>query len=378
MLSFQLIPVAFAQAANQGQQAVEVAHSAGSDFATLLGKGLLGITIFAVAMLFAVVVRNKVKNYIEAKAGEQHKNLVILYSRMAFIVVAIAGGLVGMLAAGIPIELFTGGLGLGIGFAIKGPIENFFAGTVLLTQDKFNVGDTVEIQGRSGKIVDVSSRATTIRGWDGEEITIPNSTFINEVVVCRSRGEKRRHKIRFDVAYGTDIELASEIILDVIRRHPDVEPAPEPSVLTKEIGAFSIFLSAKFWTASKDVAWWKVKSDITRKIFEELTRAGVSIPYPVQTLNVDAFSSGLLASDSSLIDRVAAIEALKPKKLFDMTPRTETNPAPAFSALPAEPVAIPAAPAPAAAPATPTEPAAEPKPIFAENPVATAPSQPAV
>ena len=310
------------------------------NFLSLLGTGLLLLAFLFISLALGFFASYSVRKAIEKRVGDTHKELVILYGRVAFFLVATCGALISFILVGIDLTLFSGALGLGIGLAIKVPLENFIAGIILLTHDRFNIGDIVDIGDTKGTIIDISGRATTLRGFNGEEITLPNSEMLSKTVTCFTRNPVRRHQVKIGIGYKSDIEHAKKLIADVLKKHTAIEVTPAPMILVSEVAASSINISIAFWTVSRGCKWWLVKSDVTRDIFNALTAAHIDIPYPVQTLRVDTDSSDILSSadifkgSQHLMDNLKKIEAQK------LTPTPTPTPAPA--------------PAPAPAPVTPT------------------------
>lgn len=305
-----LIATAFAATQAVGEESTGIS--------AFLGKAVFAGIIFVASFVIATILRSWVQKMIRKKQGDRHQELVILYGRIAFTSVLVIGAIVGLTLVGAPLEYFSGGIGLGFAFALKDILINFFSGIILLSNDKFNLGDFIIVdpdsQGKSstmGTIVDIKSRATSLRAIDGGEITVPNANMINAKVTCYTKNPIRRHEISIGVGYGANLKEASELILEIIKANKDVEPEPEPIVLAAEVGESAVTLSARFWIDSK-AKWWIVKSELTQNIFNTLQEVGIDIPYPVRTLRVDKDSSDLLANQSHLLENLEKIKANKP------------------------------------------------------------------
>lgn len=267
-----------------------------SFFPEVVFQSFLAILIFSGFLIGAFVLRTWVRSVIYKKQGDQHEEVAILYSRITFSVTLVVGFFLALIVAGAPLEWFSGGIGLGLAFALRPILANFFAGIILLTNDKFNLGDVIEMDsGEIGRIVDIQSRATSIRLLDHSELTIPNTVMLSTKVRCYTKGSFRCHEIEIGVGYATDLKQAEKIILQTLNEYEDIEKEPAPFVLVQKIASSAVIFKVRFWLASKGLKWWLIKSDVLRAIFENLKQAGVEIPYPVQTLRVDSQSSELLA-----------------------------------------------------------------------------------
>lgn len=293
----------------------------------------VGIIMFVLTFFLATFLRSWVQRVIRARQGEGHEEVRVLYGRMTFTITLIIGITVSLIIMGAPLEWFSGGVGLGVAFALQSFIANFFAGVVLLSNNKFNLGDFVIVNPDSsgssstaGRIVDIQSRATSIRAPDGSEITIPNSQMISSVVKCYTRNPIRRHEVLMSVGYGCNLKEACELTEKVVKANPSIQPEPAVVVLVDSLADSSVTLKIRYWTESK-IKWQVVKSEVTRDVFNALTEAGIDIPYPIQTLRVDDASSDLLAKNSHLLDKLSMIEAAKnaqktpAQKVFTPTPQ---------------------------------------------------------
>jgi len=277
----------------------------------IFGKIIAAVVIVVVTFVLATLLRNWIHRIIRKKQGDRHKEVMILYGRIVFTTTLVVGIIIALTIVGAPLEYFSGGVGLGIAFSLKEVLVNFFSGIVLLSNDKFNLGDFVILDdGTGGTIVDIQSRATSLRAIDGGEVTIPNSLILSAKVKCYTKNPIRRHAIEIGVGYGANLKVAAELIKKTLKANENVEPEPEPMVLVNEIADSAVILQARFWTESK-TQWWVIKSDLTREIFNALNKAGVDIPYPVQTLRVDKDSSDLLAENPHFLENLKEIELQK-------------------------------------------------------------------
>ncbi len=68
--------------------------------------------------------------------------------------------------------------GFALGFALKDAISNLVAGIMMALYKPIKLGDTVEITGSKGVVVDLNLRYITIKA-DGMTHLIPNSLLLN-------------------------------------------------------------------------------------------------------------------------------------------------------------------------------------------------------
>ena len=130
---------------------------------------------------------------------------------------ALLSGILG--AAGI--------VGLAIGFTVRDTVENFITSIMLSIRQPFRPNDTVEIEGDTGKVIRLTSRATILLSFDGNHIRIPNSTVFKSRIVNFSRNAERRFTLELGVASDTDLAQARALTLGILEGLPFVLPAPK-------------------------------------------------------------------------------------------------------------------------------------------------------
>ena len=96
---------------------------------------------------------------------------------------------------------------------------------------------------------------------------------------------KIRVVVNFGVAYGSDIDEVTDVILNALKGIKDICEDPEPSVVCYEMADFALNFQAKFWVPSYSDQYGK-QIEATRLVYNTLNSAGLDIPFPTQTLYV--------------------------------------------------------------------------------------------
>jgi len=176
----------------------------------------------------------------------------------------------------------AGVAGIAIGFAAKDTLSNFISGMFLYTDNTFKIGDTIEIDGKIGTVIDIHTRKTVIKGFDNKIITIPNAKTAESIVVNYSSQPTRRVGVPIGVAYEANLEKAEKIILDIIKKDEDFLDDPKPSVVVTKFGDFSVDLEARGWIKNKGFLDKKVK--LMKQIKIAFDKNGIEIPYPKRVM----------------------------------------------------------------------------------------------
>jgi small-conductance mechanosensitive channel len=184
-------------------------------------------------------------------------------------------------------------LGVGIGFALKDLLSNFIAGIMNLTQKKFKIGDTIKIGDILGKIIEIETRTTQIKSFDGTLLVIPNAQMITAIIENFSAHEMRRVSFEVGVHYSTPLHESIELAIASVKKHRKVMPEPATNVIATEFGDSAIILKVLFWVEST-ASWLQIKSEVIQQLKLDFDAAGVEIPFPIRTLTLDANDNNLM------------------------------------------------------------------------------------
>ncbi len=295
---FAIVETALAQTAATTPSTTSKVAEVGSDLLDTALKIFVVIVVFIVALLVArLIVYRVIESVRKNHSEEEHKEMLVLASRLIYITFAVTG-----IAIGLGVTDMFGGLGwlfgavgLGIGFSLQNIIGNFVAGITLLMQRKMKIGDYVEINQYKGVITNIGSRTTTLHDFDGTDVLVPNLEFFNKYVRIYTANTYRRIYVEIGVGYDTDFPKAYEKIFEILKRYPDVEQEPPPDILCDQIKDSTVNIMIRWWIRS-NFGWWTLQSNVLRDVFVELQSIGVDISFPVQTLRVDAHESDALYS----------------------------------------------------------------------------------
>lgn len=172
-----------------------------------------------------------------------------------------------------PLLAAVGGVALGAGMALQGPVSNFGAGLSLILTRPFKVGDTIEVQGCAGVVTDISLAATRLKAEDGEDIVIPNKQVVGEI--HRNSFANRIVEGSIGVAYSTDPRRASDIVAATLREVADVAAEPAPQVGIDSFGETAITIAYRYWAPSR--RYFETRHAVNAAVYGALVAAAVDI-----------------------------------------------------------------------------------------------------
>ncbi len=177
-----------------------------------------------------------------------------------------------------------GGMGVGLGFALKDTINELFCGLSLL-MGRVHLHDYIECDGVRGKIVDVGMRTTTIDTLDGSVIAFPNSQLLSKNFKNLSKSHNwELCTLRVGVGYGTDVERARKVILECLEPVREKISYKEPVVLLGNFGDNSVDLDIKLWILTKEKS--ALLADIRERIYKTFDKENIEIPFPQRDVHI--------------------------------------------------------------------------------------------
>jgi small-conductance mechanosensitive channel len=184
------------------------------------------------------------------------------------------------------VSVLAGAFGVGIGFGLQSIVNNFVSGLILLFERPIHVGDTVDVGNLQGTVRRIGIRASVIHTGAGADIIIPNSHLVTDRVTNWTLSDRlRRVDLPIGVNYGADPKKVIELLEQVARAHKDVLPEPAPRALFMAYGDSSINFELRVWPSHFNQAA-QVKSDLASAIYDAVSAAGMSFPFPQREVRV--------------------------------------------------------------------------------------------
>jgi small-conductance mechanosensitive channel len=137
--------------------------------------------------------------------------------------------------------VFSGAIGVGIGFGLQKVVSNLISGVILLLDRSIKPGDVIEIDGTYGSVATLNARYVSVLTRDGKEYLIPNEELITERVTNWSfSNDLIRQHVKFGISYLADPHRAIALALEAARDVPRVLTNPQPVCLLVEFGDSSV------------------------------------------------------------------------------------------------------------------------------------------
>lgn len=266
-----------------------------SAYKLTIGHLLLAALVLVGAKLFILFLQRTVlKRFFEKRNVDMGRRYTIV-TLLKYVVYTIAI-LWALSLVGIQFSVLLGGaaaLLVGIGLGLQQTFNDLISGIILLSERTIEVGDIVKVDGIVGTVRKIGIRTSKVDTRDDFTIIIPNSKLVIDNVVNLSHNRNpTRFQVTVGVAYASDVELVTSILLQAANEHKKVLKNPAPKVQFKDFGNSSLDFDLHFFTYEY-LRIEFVKSDIRYRITELFRQHKVEIPFPQRDLwlrNAEVFS----------------------------------------------------------------------------------------
>ncbi len=199
---------------------------------------------------------------------------------LTIILIILTVGTLGVNTTSLAAILAAGGMA--IGMALSGTVQNFAGGIMLLVFKPFKAGDFIEAQGFSGTVSEVNIVSTKLTTTDNRVIVLPNGSLSSGTINNISQNPIRRLEWKIGVEYGSDIDVARKVILEIINKDSRVlhgKDAPdEPYIRLSALLDSSVEIQARCWVRTDD--YWNLLWEVNELIYNELPKNGIDFPFP--------------------------------------------------------------------------------------------------
>lgn len=261
-----------------------------------LVKGLVALTVL-------LWLATSISSSIEARLMRTSSftpSVQVLLSKLIKIILLVIALTIALTSLGIDLSafaLFSGAIGVGIGFGLQKVVSNFISGIILLMDKSIKPGDVIQINDTYGWVTALNSRCISMITRDGTEYLIPNEDFITQQVINWSYTNKRvRLKAKFGVAYSSDLHLVRKLAVEGAQQVERVIDSRTPLCLIKEFGDSSVNMELRFWIEDPENGVSNVTSEVLLKIWDAFHEHGIQIPFPQRDIHVKSLPDGVKLS----------------------------------------------------------------------------------
>ena len=202
----------------------ELASLKSLSFDELINRLVSDVVEFAVHLAIAILVFyvgrfiiNKLYSFVSAvlsrrEVEESLSSFILSLVRIVlyFILIVTVIGILGINTSSF-LAIFAS-VGVAIGMALSGTLQNFAGGVLILLLKPYRIGDFIEAQGFTGTVTDIQIFSTWICTSDNKTIIIPNGGLSTGTITNWSKQNYRRIQWDVGISYGDDFRSAARAI----------------------------------------------------------------------------------------------------------------------------------------------------------------------
>jgi len=240
------------------------------------------IALFFLIIYFSVLLQRYVGHFFgetddEFSADPDRKGSWLVAIRLVLLAV---GFLLATMASGLPLDKITivvGALGVGVGLGLQNIINNLVSGVILIFERPFQVGDFIEVTGKTGRVKDIGIRASKLISLSGSEIIVPNGDLLSGHVINWTLSNNHiRVELALKLRLDTDLDKAKQLISTEILDNPSTLHKVTPDILLSGVNGQMYELKVLFWI--NNIRQEQVlKSEILAGIHRRFTQAGIEM-----------------------------------------------------------------------------------------------------
>lgn len=259
-----------------------------------------GLFIFLIILSVAVLLSKIVSFF----AAEPEANFVPSEERkraglgswllLVQILIISLGLFLAFAASGIPLDKITiilGALSVGIGLGLQGLVNNLVSGLIIAFEKPVNVGDVIELAGKTGTMKSIGFRSSVVNMADGQSIIIPNGDLLSQQLVNWSMGKgNKKITLLIGIAYGSNLEKAIQILKEILAAEKGVIQMPPALIVPLAFGQNAIEIEVSFMIFN-----FREASGIRGRVISEINnrfkQEGIEIPLPQQEIHIRSMIS---------------------------------------------------------------------------------------
>lgn len=245
---------------------------------------LKALLLTGVLIWIAVLVGNVLSHWVHGWS-DLSPSFKVLISKLIKITLILVAGAVALSATGIDLTaltVFSGAVGVGIGFGLQKVVSNFISGIIILLDKSIKPGDTISLGDTFGSIRDLRSRFVSVITRDGKEYLIPNEDFISQQVVNWSfSSEYVRIEVDFMASYDSNPHQVVQIAIDAAKSISRVSSTySSPVCWLTGFGPSSLNFKLRFWISDPSNGLTNIRGQVLMALWDAFKETGISIPFP--------------------------------------------------------------------------------------------------
>src|SRR5437867_2951446 len=214
----------------------------------------------------------------------------------------------------------SGVIAIILGFAGQNLFAGIIGGISIQINRPYKVGDWLQVHERFAEVMEINWRSTRLRTNDGIYLDIPNNEMVShEIVNLHYPTEVHAMRIRVGVEYKNPPNVVKDALFRAASTADGVLAQPKVKVFLVDFADFAVIYEIKYYMGNHSRIN-EINDAVRTNVWYELKRRGITIPFPIRTLQVQR-----KAAPRAQDDQAEALSILRGEPLFECLSDEQLN-----------------------------------------------------
>ncbi|MCE6988255.1 mechanosensitive ion channel family protein [Dyadobacter sp. CY323] len=223
--------------------------------------------------------------------ASQNIALVSLVSAITRISIVMTGlffslGVLGLDKTVTSLLAGAGVLALALGFAFQDLTTNFISGAFIAIQRPIKVGDVIETNGFTGKVLSIGLRSVKLDNFAGQHVEIPSKDIFQKPIVNFTFSGERRVQMECSIGYKDDLSIVENLALSAINQLPFLQKLKPIELNFIRFSEKSIDFEILFWINQDKIGPGPAKSIAMKAVKRVFDENGIAFPTPGKVVDL--------------------------------------------------------------------------------------------
>lgn len=251
----------------------------------MLRAGATLVLLLWVATLIGAVMEARFRAIKDISPSVQ-----VLLSKVTRALLLTLAVVVALASVGIDLTafaVFSGAVGVGVGFGLQKVVANLVSGLILLLDRSIKPGDVIAVADYYGRVDALGARYVSVITRDGVEYLIPNEELVTSRVENWSHSQNLlRIKVPVGIHYKADLRKAISLCIEAAIETERILKEPAPVCHLRGFGDSAVDLEIRFWINDPMNGRANVTSEMLLRVWDKFHEHGIEIPYPQRDVHL--------------------------------------------------------------------------------------------
>jgi small-conductance mechanosensitive channel len=257
---------------------------------------VIGLILFVLGLRLAkylsIMVRRKLLNVLDLdQSSTDSLQKISHYIFILFITLIVLD------IANVPIKSFTvvgGALAFGIGFGSQNIFSNFISGLIMMVERPIKIGDLIEVNNTTGRVVNIGARCVHLRTGSNVDILVPNSYMLqNNIVNWTLEDNVVRVTTNVAVNYNTPAKIVEKLVRQALDEQVEINLDPAPQVFLTSFAENVLNFEVNFWVNLASISERKqIISNLNHRIIDLFSENNITLALPQRKVIIEDRGEG--------------------------------------------------------------------------------------